>query len=132
MKVNTRKTTTQPKLVPEEPEKRTQLKPTQISHTPTIETKPEQIGKVFSIFQKSTSREKPAPLPTAKKKIPSTKEKPKIDPKLAPSIKLFFLQKQTVPSESTPDARARPVNSDDPDVPDIPVYTCTQPQKGGK
>ena len=132
LKVNTRKTTTQPKLVPEEPEKRTQLKPTQISHTPTIETKPEQIGKVFSIFQKSTSREKPAPLPTAKKKIPSTKEKPKIDPKLAPSIKLFFLQKQTVPSESTPDARARPVNSDDPDVPDIPVYTCTQPQNGGK
>ena len=132
-KSNLTKTKTEAKLVQEDSEKKLQLKPTQLKETLTRENvqKPKQTEKLFQIFEKTI--EKPTPLTTiTKKKDPKTDRKTKLDPKLAPSIKSFFMKKQTDQSESTPSACARTVDCYNPGLPGNLAYTCTQPQNGGK
>ena len=73
---------------------------------------------------KHVSRDKPR----GKSKSP---EKSRTDPKLAPDIRSFFRIPKLSQSLSTPDQTPAEV-SELPGNPAASVYTCTQPQNGGK
>ena len=76
---------------------------------------------------------KPKPKPASIKKEGKNKpnEKSRPDPKLAPDIRMFFKVPKLSPSLSEPDQ----IPGDMRELPGNPtdfVYTCTQPQNGGK
>ena len=64
------------------------------------------------------------------KKRTRNRQDKKIYHKLAPNIKLFMQRVISTKSESKPDARAKPVSSDDRSEPNILAYTCALSQNG--
>lgn len=80
-------------------------------------------------LKSSPQKPKPASIKKEGKNKPSEKSRP--DPKLAPDIRMFFKVPKLSPSLSEPDQ----IPGDMRELPGNPtdfVYTCTQPQNGGK